>query len=218
MGDVRRMEDRVKGSTAKQTITILLISAALFCQSPAIGQTRDQVMGASARCYGIADDRQWLDCYYGAAQPMRARLGLPAAPASQQNLVPPPAGGFAGSAPAPAPLMPPPSTTVQKAAPQQKPRPGFFGRLMAMTEPSQQKPEPPTRMSAFRFDAAGYFTVQLANGETWRQSQGDIARARWRGKPDSYVVTVLPGNLSTTRMLKVAGDQVYVVEPVGDRR
>src|SRR5262249_2597632 len=42
----------------------------------------------------IGDDRQWLDCYYGAAQPIRALLGLPPAPDLQQKLaVAPPAGG-----------------------------------------------------------------------------------------------------------------------------
>lgn len=53
---------------------------------------------ASSRCDAIANDRDWLDCYYGAAQPMRARLGLSPAPARQQGLVPEPraaSGGFA---------------------------------------------------------------------------------------------------------------------------
>ncbi|HWF64279.1 MAG TPA: hypothetical protein VN685_06685 [Rhizomicrobium sp.] len=51
---------------------------------------RDDVKSASARCDSISDDHTWLNCYYGAAQPVRAELGLPAAPDSQQSLVPPP--------------------------------------------------------------------------------------------------------------------------------
>ncbi|HKD48026.1 MAG TPA: hypothetical protein VKB67_10085 [Rhizomicrobium sp.] len=51
---------------------------------------RDEVKAASLRCDSIADERNWLDCYYGAAQPVRADLGLPPAPASQQSLVPRP--------------------------------------------------------------------------------------------------------------------------------
>lgn len=49
---------------------------------------RDDVRAASLRCDGIAEERTWLNCYYGAAQPVRAELGLPPAPSSQQDLVP----------------------------------------------------------------------------------------------------------------------------------
>ena len=48
---------------------------------------RDAVRARSMRCDAIKDDRTWLDCYYGAAQPVRAELSLPPAPASQQALV-----------------------------------------------------------------------------------------------------------------------------------
>jgi len=51
--------------------------------------TRDDVLSGISRCGSIADDRSWLDCIYGAAQPMRAQLGLPPALASQRALVPP---------------------------------------------------------------------------------------------------------------------------------
>ena len=54
----------------------------------ALADARQDVLSATQRCAAIADDRTWLDCYYGAAQPMRAQLGLPAAPASQVRLVP----------------------------------------------------------------------------------------------------------------------------------
>ena len=49
---------------------------------------RDAVRAASQRCDSITDEHTWLDCYYGAAQPVRAELGLPPAPVSQQTLVP----------------------------------------------------------------------------------------------------------------------------------
>jgi hypothetical protein len=49
---------------------------------------RDAVRAASQRCDGITGEHTWLDCYYGAAQPVRAELGLPPAPVSQQTLVP----------------------------------------------------------------------------------------------------------------------------------
>ena len=49
---------------------------------------RGAVRAASQRCDSITDEHTWLDCYYGAAQPVRAELGLPPAPVSQQSLVP----------------------------------------------------------------------------------------------------------------------------------
>ena len=46
------------------------------------------------RCANLTDDRQWLDCYYGAVQPVRAALGLPPALAAQIKLASaPPSGG-----------------------------------------------------------------------------------------------------------------------------
>src|SRR5258707_3538259 len=64
------------------------ISCALVSQS-ALADTRDEVWAAMQRCQVIQDDRAWLECTYGAKQPMRAKLGLPPAPEYQQRLVPP---------------------------------------------------------------------------------------------------------------------------------
>jgi hypothetical protein len=45
----------------------------------------------------IGDTRVWLDCFYGAAQPMRAALRLPSVSATQERLVEaPPAGVQSG--------------------------------------------------------------------------------------------------------------------------
>ena len=68
----------------------------LLAGGPVLAAPRDAVRSASARCDALADDRAWLDCYYGAAQPMRARLGLSPAPAAQQRLVPAPAASWLG--------------------------------------------------------------------------------------------------------------------------
>jgi hypothetical protein len=163
--------------------------------SPVRAGPRDDVMQGSVRCLGIADDRAWLDCYYGAAQPMRAKLGLPPAPNAQQNLVPAAIPG------APEPLLLP-----QK--------PGFFGRMIdKISTPHEQKPEPPTHMTSYRFNSAGYFTVSLTNGETWRQSGSETILAHWRDKPASYSVTIQPGQLGLATM-KVGNHETYQVERV----
>ena len=53
-------------------------------------RTRDDVLANLQRCAGFTDNHTWLNCYYGAVQPVRAELALPPAPQSQQALVPPP--------------------------------------------------------------------------------------------------------------------------------
>lgn len=46
----------------------------------ALADTREQVMLRLPRCSAVAENRQYLDCYYAAVQPMRAELGLASAP------------------------------------------------------------------------------------------------------------------------------------------
>src|SRR5271154_1492429 len=79
-------------------VSLGLAAPLLALAAPALAAPRDDVLYGISRCGGIADDRTWLDCVYGAAQPMRAKLGLPPAPASQQALVPPPVPGQAAPA------------------------------------------------------------------------------------------------------------------------
>ena len=68
--------------------------AVLSVAAPAQARPRDDALSGAFRCAVIADSRAWLDCYYGAAQPMRAALGLPPALGPQLKLAAsPPAGG-----------------------------------------------------------------------------------------------------------------------------
>ena len=65
----------------KLGMTAILALAAL----PALGgaawaDAREDAMLRLPRCSPLADARQYLDCYYAAAQPMRGQLGLAAAP------------------------------------------------------------------------------------------------------------------------------------------
>ena len=71
---------------------VLMLLAAL----PAEARPRDDALAGAFRCAVIGDARAWLDCYYGAAQPVRAGLGLAPALAAQVKLaLAPPAGGAA---------------------------------------------------------------------------------------------------------------------------
>src|ERR1700744_5992151 len=82
--------------------------------------TRGDVLSGISRCSAIADDHTWLNCIYGAAQPMRGQLGLPPAPPSQTSLVP-------AAAPAS-----PRFSSVAPAAPASAPKEsdGFFSRIL----------------------------------------------------------------------------------------
>src|ERR1700722_2387335 len=95
-----------------------LTAALTALAAPALAAARDDVLYGISRCGGIADDRTWLDCVYGAAQPMRAQLGLAPAPASQQKLVP-----------SAVPGMPAPPAQAFGAAPPPE-RPGFLMRML----------------------------------------------------------------------------------------
>ena len=84
----------------KRNSVILAISMICAVSSPAWAEpTRDAVMDAAQRCEGIPDNRVWLDCFYGSAQPMRAMLGLTPAPESQTRLVPALGISYGGAAP-----------------------------------------------------------------------------------------------------------------------
>jgi hypothetical protein len=65
-----------------------IIVALVLMAVPAMAQQRprDAVMANAYRCNAIGAPRQWLDCYYGAAQPARAQLGLVPAPQPQIQL------------------------------------------------------------------------------------------------------------------------------------
>src|SRR4051812_5551859 len=57
----------------------------LLLALPAFADTRDEVVQGILRCATITDDRNWLDCTYGAQQPMRTKRGLPRPRQSQQE-------------------------------------------------------------------------------------------------------------------------------------
>src|SRR5688572_29791211 len=105
---------------------VLLISGLVMLASlPAFAEpTRDEVMAGAARCDGIADNRVWLDCFYGSAQPMRALLNLAPANPAQVRLVPPP-----GAEPRHVPV-------VASAQPrQQQQSGGFWSDVLGDTKP-----------------------------------------------------------------------------------
>ena len=75
-------------------IGLFWLAAVAVLATAAEARPRDDALSGAFRCAAIADSRAWLDCYYGAAQPVRAGLGMPPALAAQLKLAAsPPAGG-----------------------------------------------------------------------------------------------------------------------------
>ncbi len=156
---------------------------------PALAGPREDTMSGISRCATLPDDRAFLDCIYGAAQPMRARLGLPPAPAAQQRLVP---AGYA--TPVAAPVAAP-----RAMARVPKDTTSTLGNVLGGNNT-------PGWLESFSFDGRGLFTVTLSNGEIWRQDPSDPARAHWRGRASDYGIKLAKDAGGRTGQLFVRGD------------
>lgn len=141
---------------------------------------RDEVMFAAFRCNGFSDSRQWLNCYYGAAQPMRIHLGLSAAPLAPVQPKPGPrTGAEMAASPARSMVGPPPSPSASRLSE----RSGNF-------EASWTPVRVISRMVSYSFDQKNTFTVTLANGQVWRQMSGDNNHAGWKAAAASYMAKI----------------------------
>jgi hypothetical protein len=150
--------------------------------------TRDDILSRAARCGAISDDHTWLNCYYGAAQPMRAQLGLPPAPESQTLLVP-------SIAVAPAPtLAPNPAATPRRD--NEGLLAGLFGGSVVLAR---------VPATAYTFDLKGIFRISLADGSVWQQVEDDDSFASWREPARHYLVSIKTGSLGSYN-LEVQGD------------
>jgi len=172
---------------------------------PALADTRDDVLAGVARCGVIHDDRVWLDCVYGAQQPMRAKLGLTPAPELQQRLVP-----GANVAPPPSPLAAPRAAAAPARAampPPRKKKLGFFGSILASTDMDRAP-----RMSAYRFEKNGAFVVTLESGEEFRQTDIEGGSANWTRPPSNYRVVVTEAAFGGYNLRTSESPRIYRVE------
>jgi hypothetical protein len=151
---------------------IVLIGFLLLTQGAVAGPKRDEVMSGAARCDGIADDRIWLDCFYGSAQPMRAALGLPPAPPAQTKLVPPSGASYSAS------------DANRYSRPQKSG--GFLADILGSTKPIASD----VPMESYKFARNGTFTVVLKNGQTYRQDESELVFAKWSRPAGTYLVTI----------------------------
>lgn len=158
---------------------ILWSALLVLAATPALAGPRDDMIAGVSRCATIADDRTFLNCVYGAAQPLRAQLGLPPAPEAQQRLVP-------QAIAVPAPQS---SRTVPRAA---------------LPETAIRD-----RLETFTFDRRGLFIIMLGNGEQWRQDPSDTLRAHWTGRASDYVVRVLKDSPRGAQISVMGDPNIY---------
>jgi hypothetical protein len=183
----------------------------------ALADTRNDVLERLTYCNTFPDGRTWLDCYYAAAQPERAELGLPPAPQAPtfESLFRRPApSGSVG-------LTTPTGAGADSGG-------GFLGLLSADKVPPEQfgltnaRPGPGPnvdrivdKLASYTF-ANGKFTVTLANGQVWRQTGG--SQVNWRRTPADYTATITHGALRTFNLRIQAGpnadDTLYKVERI----
>jgi hypothetical protein len=148
---------------------LLSVLALLVMALPVAAQAgpREDSRAGITRCDQLTEDRAWLDCVYGAVQPMRARLGLVPAPDFQQRLVP-------GTAQA---MRAAPPRVV--AAPQ--------------SAPVRRGNETWVHLTAYTFDRHGMFTITLPDGTVWQQQEDDVNYAHWKDPASHYIVSVGEG-------------------------
>src|SRR5689334_15203024 len=184
-------------------IVLSLAALALLPVPSALADpTRDQVMDGAARCEGIPDNRVWLDCFYGSAQPMRAMLGLAPAPESQQRLVPAQGTAYGGAAYGGGAAM-------ARRSPAKPKSESFLGALIGNTKPLAAN----MPMTAYGFGSDGRFTVTMPDGHVWRQAESEVHMAKWRKPAQSYKVTINNGTSTDLYDMRVEG-VIYKVTKV----
>lgn len=186
------------GLEMKRSITIAAFSLIALSQS-AHADVRSDVLAGIDRCSAFADDRTWLNCLYGAAQPMRGKLGLPPAPASQTNLVP----SFL-----PSPQNAPPISPRADTATRQNNDGGIFSYLFGGQTVMSRVP-----LTAYNIDHDGLFTVTLANGQVWRELDGSPT-PHWHGPASNYQASIAKGALASYNFILVGEGTTYKVQRI----
>jgi hypothetical protein len=122
-----------------------------------------------SRCLAIPGVLQRLACYDGVARGTGVRV------AAQPRM---------------APALPAPAPPTYSPRPIPVPAPGFGGERLPQSEASrraaQDRIESP--LAGFDLNIRGKFTVTLANGQVWKQLDGDDAVARPRKSARSVII------------------------------
>jgi hypothetical protein len=244
MGCRKRLAKRLQTSWLMAVNLLVFLEALMILTAPAFAAgPRDEVIAGMFRCAAVGDTRAWLDCFYGAAQPVRAALGLPSVLPAQARLAQnPPASPQSGD---PGPRYQTTSEVLRcnslsedrqwldcyyAAAQPVRTQLGLLpAPQVRPTLPADAAVKPTvsqgagsvavrfpisSRMASYSFDRYGVFTVVLANGQTWRQLSGDTSAAHWTKPAPGYTVQISRGALRSFN-LKVKGiSSAYKVERI----
>jgi len=186
----------------RKVILAVAVAGGALAPGAVLADAREEVVSGLTRCANLTDDRQWLDCYYGAAQPMRAWLGLSPVPQAQLKLL--------QTQPQPTTLP----TTVSRAAVRTGPPPppkrsgilDMFGGEDVINN---------TPIKSYEV-AGGAFTVTLPDGQVWQQTEDDASKhpVRWRQPASSMRVTISQGAMRSFNLVLNDENQHYKVKRV----
>ena len=162
-----------------------------------LADAREEVVRGMTRCAAYTNDREWLDCYYGAAQPMRAWLGLAPAPQAQLKLLEGTPQN-AASAPMPAPLPATVTRAVTRSGPPPKPKSSGIFDVFGGSDVVRNQP-----IQSYEVGRDGAFTITLPDGQVWQQTDDDAAKypVRWRDPASSMRVTISQAAMHTFNLV-----------------
>jgi hypothetical protein len=175
----------------------VILAAVLGCGALvpglALADAREDVVSGVARCAALTEDRQWLDCYYGAAQPMRAWLGLSPAPQAQLKLL--------QTQPRPAALPPTIARATVRSGPPPMPKKSGVFDMFGGSDIVNNAP-----VGSYEMTADG-FTITLLDGQVWQQTEDDAMKhpVRWRQPANSMRVSITQGAMHSFNL--VVGDE-----------
>jgi hypothetical protein len=187
------------GNAMHRAVLAALVAGSALVPLPVLADAREDVVNGMTRCAGLTDDRQWLDCYYGAAQPMRAWLGLSPAPQSQLKLL-----QQTSQPSAPAMAVPLPATVTRAAVHTGPPPPPKRSGIFDVFGGSDVVNNAP--IQSYQVTAKG-FTVTLPDGQLWKQTEEDASKfpVDWHEPASSMRVTITQGALHSFNL--VMGDE-----------
>jgi hypothetical protein len=178
------------GDEMRRMILAALAAGGFLAPIPVSADAREDVISGMTRCAVLTDDRQWLDCYYGAAQPMRAQLGLPPAPQSQLKLL----------QVQPNATVPLPATVthaVVRTGPPPPPKSSGVFDVFGGSDVVRNAP-----VQSYQVTRQG-FVVTLPDGQVWKQTEPDAAKSpvSWTQPASSMRVTITQGALHTFNLV-----------------
>lgn len=171
---------------------ILLLGCSTYFIADAIAGPREDAVSAMKRCDSLADNKAWLDCHDAASAQLRAAIQAPLGGGAR------PSGNRSVSGAAL------PQQLGQEYLPPARINPTARGRADRLT----------AKVSTFTFSSTGYFTVELDNGQVWRQVDGDTNYARFRTPVSRNLVNIEHGFLGSYNLHIRGKGQGYKVRRI----